>query len=71
MIQQLKEIDNRASRAFEVWLENILEGYITEFAVDRVKSYNDVKGNSSKYQEVGFYYLCNCGLKCSSLKRVY
>ena len=54
-----------------MWLENILEGYITEFVVDGVKSYSDAKGNSSKDQEVGFYYICNCGLKCSSLKRVY
>ena len=43
MIQQLKEVDNRALRVVEVWLYSILEGYIIEFVVDIVKSYSDTE----------------------------
>ena len=43
LIQQLQEVDNRASRVFEVWLDNILEGYITQFTVGTIKSYSDMK----------------------------
>ena len=39
-IQELQEIDNRASQAVEVWMDSILEGYITEFAVNTTKSYS-------------------------------
>ena len=31
------------SRDVDVWIDKILEGYITEFAVDKVKYYNDVE----------------------------
>ena len=40
LIQELQETDNRASQAVEVWLDNILEGYIIEFAVDTTNSYS-------------------------------
>ena len=40
LIQDLQENDNKASRAIEVWLESILEGYITEFVIDTTKSYS-------------------------------
>ena len=43
MIQQLQVVDNKESRVDEVWLDSILEGYITEFAIDRIKSYNDAE----------------------------
>ena len=39
LIQELQEIDNKASWDFEVLLDSILEGYITEFAVDTSKSF--------------------------------
>ena len=40
LIHELQETDNRASRVVELWLDSILEGYITEFAVDTTKSYS-------------------------------
>ena len=40
LIQELQETDNKASRAVEVWLDSILEGYITEFVVDTNKSFS-------------------------------
>ena len=43
MIQKFQEVHNRASRAIEFWIENILEGYITEFMVNIVKYYSDAK----------------------------
>ena len=36
----MQETDNRASHAIEVWLDSILEGYITEFVVDTNKYYS-------------------------------
>ena len=43
LIQQLQEVDNRALRAIKVWHENIMEGYITDFPVDTIRSYSDVE----------------------------
>ena len=43
LIQQLQEVYNKASRVVEVWLDNILEGYITKFMIDTIKSYSDAK----------------------------
>ena len=43
LIQELQEIDNKASQVVEVCLDSILEGYIIEFAVDTTKSYNEVE----------------------------
>ena len=40
LIQELQEVDNRASQAVEIWLDSILEGYITNFTVDTTKYYN-------------------------------
>ena len=31
-----------------MWIDKILEGYITEFVVDTIKSYNDVERNFFK-----------------------
>ena len=43
LIQELQETDNKASRAVEVRLDNILEGYITEFAIDTNKSFSEAE----------------------------
>ena len=43
MIQELQEIDNKASQAVEIWMDSILEGYITKFAVDATKSYSEAE----------------------------
>lgn len=43
MIQQLKGINNPISHAVDFWYDSILEGYVTEFAVNTVKSYNATK----------------------------
>ena len=43
LIQELQEIDNKESRAVEMWLDSILEGYITEFAVNTNKSFSEAE----------------------------
>ena len=50
----MEQIDNSVSRAVDFWLNNLLEGFVTEFAVDMLKAYNEVeryffKGYRSKY----------------------
>ena len=41
MIQELQEIDNKALRVVQVWLDSILEGYTTEFAIDMNNSFSE------------------------------
>ena len=43
LIQELQETDKRESLVVEVWLDSILEGYITKFVVDTTKSYNEAE----------------------------
>ena len=43
LIQELQETNNRTSRAVEVWLDIILDGYITDFVVDTNKSFSEVE----------------------------
>jgi hypothetical protein len=40
MIKKVKRIDNVVSRAVDHWFDSTIGGYITEFVVDRVESYN-------------------------------
>ena len=39
----MKNISNPISRAVYFWVDNILEGYITEFAVDTITSYSEAE----------------------------
>jgi len=53
-IQRLKKTDNSISRVVDFWLNNLLEGFITEFVVDTLKAYNKAervffKGYHGKY----------------------
>ena len=43
LIQELQETNNKALQEVEVWLDSILEGYITEFAFDTNKSFSEVE----------------------------
>jgi hypothetical protein len=40
-IEVLKKVDNSISRVVDYWITRILEGFVTEFVVDQVKSYNE------------------------------
>jgi hypothetical protein len=51
---QLQQVDNKFTRAIDFWLDNIVAGFITEFAVDTMKSYNTseqelLKGPKGRY----------------------
>ena len=43
MIQELQETENKELRVVEVWLDSILEGYITKFAFDSNNSFSEVE----------------------------
>ena len=45
MIEQLKRVRNPMSRDVDFWIDNILEGYITEFFVDTITSHSEVERN--------------------------
>ena len=54
LIQTVKSIDNPISRVVDFWLASLLEGFITEFAVDQRKSFSEAeryffKGYHGKY----------------------
>jgi hypothetical protein len=38
-IAQLEKVNNKFTRVVDFWLDNIIAGFITEFAVDTAKSY--------------------------------
>jgi hypothetical protein len=39
-IEQLQQVNNKFTHAIEFWLDSIVVGFIIEFAVDPMKSYN-------------------------------
>ena len=39
LIHTMRSIDNPISWAVDFWLASLLEGFITEFAVDQIKSF--------------------------------
>jgi hypothetical protein len=40
LIKKFKRVDSVVSRAVDHWFDSNIRGYITEFVVDRVESYN-------------------------------
>jgi hypothetical protein len=38
-IEKLQQVNNKFTYVVDFWLDNIVAGFITEFAVDRAKSY--------------------------------
>ena len=54
VMQRLKKIDNSISRVVDFWINSLLEGFVTEFAVDMLKAYSEedrlfFKGYCGKY----------------------
>jgi hypothetical protein len=39
-IMQLQQVNNKFTRTVDFWLDSIVAGFITEFAIDTAKSYN-------------------------------
>ena len=42
-IQRLKRVSNHISRVVDFWVDSILEEYITDIAVDTIRSYSETK----------------------------
>ena len=40
-IQRLKRTDNPISREVDFWLNSLLEGFVTKFAIDTLKAYSE------------------------------
>ena len=54
LIENVKNLDNPITRAVDFWLASVLEGFVTEFAVDQRKSFSEAeryffKGYRGKY----------------------
>ena len=54
LIQAVKNLDNPITRAVDFWIVSVLEGFVTEFAVDHIKSFSEAeryffKGYRGKY----------------------
>ena len=43
LIHELTSVSNPISRAIYFWVDSILQGYITEFAVETITSYSEAK----------------------------
>jgi hypothetical protein len=53
-IMQLQRVNNKFMRPVDLWLDNIVAGFITEFAADTAKSYTAIdqyflKGPRGRY----------------------
>ena len=54
LIQAVKNLDNPLTRTLDFWLTSVLEGFVTEFAVEQRKSFSEderyfFKGYRGKY----------------------
>jgi hypothetical protein len=43
LIKKVKKVDRIVSRAVDLWFDNTIGGYITEFSIDRVESYSQAE----------------------------
>ena len=44
-MHEVTSVSNTISRAVDFWVDNILQGYIIEFAVEAITSYSEAKRN--------------------------
>ena len=43
LIKKVKRVDNNVSREIDHWLKSTIRGYIIEFSIDKVESYNQAE----------------------------
>ena len=43
MIREVTSVSNTISRAVDIWVDSILQGYITEFVVEAITSYSEAE----------------------------
>ena len=70
LVYEVTSVSNAISRAIDFWVESILQGYITEFAVDTITSYSEEGKKISKDPKEGIFYLSVHGSRCSPMRRV-
>ena len=70
LVYEVTSVSNFVSRAVYFWVDSILQGYITKFAVDTITSYREAKRIFSKDPVEDIFYLLVHGLKFSSMRRV-
>ena len=70
LVREVTSVSNTMSRVFNFWVDNIFQGYITEFAVEAITSYNEVKRNFSKGPEEDTCCILVHGSRCSFMRRV-
>ena len=42
-MQEVTNVSNAISRGVDFWVDSILQGYITEFAIDTITSYSEAE----------------------------
>jgi hypothetical protein len=79
LIKKVKRVDNAVSRTMDLWFDNTIGGYITEFSIDRVELYSQAeryffKGPRGKFLHVTYptthrqgYATCKLSLGILSL----
>ena len=45
MVHEVTSVSNDISRVVDFWVDSILQGYITDFAVEAITSYSEAKRN--------------------------
>ena len=45
LVHEVTSVSNAISRVLDFWVDRILQGYITEFAVDTITSYSEAERN--------------------------
>jgi hypothetical protein len=63
LIQKVKRVDNVVSRAVDHWFDSTIEGYITEFVVDRTKSYSQAERYFFKGTRGKFFHFLKIRIK--------
>jgi hypothetical protein len=59
LIMKVKKVDNIVLREVDLWFENTIGGYITEFSIDRVESYSQEERYFFKGPRGKFLHLLN------------
>jgi hypothetical protein len=63
MIKKIKRVDNAMSSAVDHWFNNTIGGYIIEFDVDRVESYNQAERYFFKEPRGNFLHFLKLRIK--------
>ena len=68
LVHEITSVSNTISRDVDFWVNNILQGYIIEFAVEAITFYSDAE---IKILQEYICYLSVHGSRCSFMRRVY